>query len=162
MTSEVERFWAKVDKRSDCWLWTASVSRGGYGQFNSWLDGRHRLWRAHRYAYEQIVGPIPDGLTLDHLCHTYDRACPGGTTCAHRRCVNPAHLEPVPSVVNKMRGLSIPALRGRQTECLNGHPLTAENTYQPPKRPAARYCRTCQRIRNRETYYRKIGGQGVA
>jgi len=58
-----QRFWAKVQKTSTCWLWTASIS-DGYGQF--WFDGR--MIYAHRWAYEAVYGPIPAGLTIDHLC----------------------------------------------------------------------------------------------
>ena len=71
-----ERFWSKVDKSDDCWLWTA-YTESGYGRF--WLGGGKRVM-AHRYSYEQLVGPIPDGYDLDHK-----------TTCP-RTCVNPAHL----------------------------------------------------------------------
>lgn len=73
----IERFWAKVDKQTDggCWQWTASLNRGGYGQFRS--DGR--ILRAHRVAWELTVGSIPENLMLDHVCF-------------NKACVNPAHL----------------------------------------------------------------------
>lgn len=72
-----QRFWAKVQKTDDCWLWTASVlkKRGGYGQFN---DGSTMV-RAHRFSWELAHGPIPTGLDIDHVCRV-------------RRCVNPDHL----------------------------------------------------------------------
>lgn len=69
------RFWPKVDKTATCWLWTASVFENGYGLFH--LDDRNL--KAHRYAYELLVGPIPDGLEVRH-------------TCDVARCVNPEHL----------------------------------------------------------------------
>ncbi len=74
-----DRFWAKVDKTSDCWLWTGSVNNKGYGTFGG---GRHDQDRgyAHRRSYELLVGLIPDGMGLDHR-----------TTCP-KRCVNPEHL----------------------------------------------------------------------
>jgi hypothetical protein len=81
MTTNVpieKRFWQKVDKSGDCWLWTASRSRRGYGQF--WNGSSSQL--AHRVAYEYVVGPIPAGASLDHKCHTL-------------ACVNPNHLRPV-------------------------------------------------------------------
>lgn len=74
------RFFTFVD-RSDsagCWPWRGSLSASGYGRF--WAAGRAH--RAHRYAYQVLVGPVRFGLELDHLC-------------ARRDCVNPAHLEPV-------------------------------------------------------------------
>lgn len=72
-----ERFWEKVDKSGDCWIWTASVLKTGYGCIR--ID--KRTIRAHRIAYELANGPVPDGLLLRH-------------TCDNRRCVNPAHLVP--------------------------------------------------------------------
>lgn len=73
-----------------CWLWTASLTHNGYGKF--WVDGA--VVRAHRWIYEQLVGPIPDGLHLDHV---HERGC------RSRRCVNPAHLEPVTNEENQRR-----------------------------------------------------------
>lgn len=74
-----ERFWAKVDKTGDCWVWTAHLFHDGYGQFATKTKGVTRTWRAHRIAYEWAYGPIPDGMLVDHRCH-------------NRRCVNPDHL----------------------------------------------------------------------
>jgi hypothetical protein len=73
-----QRFWEKVSKTETCWIWTAAVNGAGYGIFRN--DSRN--WRAHRVAYELLVGPIPPGMPLDHMCHT-------------RACVNPVHLQPV-------------------------------------------------------------------
>lgn len=71
-----ERFWSKVDKSGDCWLWTAAVvANRGYGLFS--VAGRLKL--AHRFSYEIFNGPIPEGMQVDHRCHV-------------RRCVNPFHL----------------------------------------------------------------------
>src|SRR6187399_713640 len=58
------RFWSKVNKTAECWLWTGALDHYGYGAFH--FDGNAR--RAHRLAYAWLVGPIPSGLTLDHLC----------------------------------------------------------------------------------------------
>jgi hypothetical protein len=85
---------------SGCLLWTGKINRHGYGVVM--VDGK-RLG-VHRVMYEMFVGPIPDGLELDHLCHTRDLGCLGGKTCLHRRCASPAHLEPVTTRENVLRG----------------------------------------------------------
>ena len=115
-----ERFWAKVDKSDPggCWLWTSAITPDGYGQFWS---GEERVY-AHRWAYEHFVGPIPPGLTIDHV---RDRGC------RHRHCVNFLdHLEPVTYGENIRRG-DLPdilrTLRAQQIHCKNGHPLSGDN-----------------------------------
>ena len=82
-----ERFWEKVDVGHPlgCWLWTGALTRD-YGSF--WLDGNQRP--AHRYSYELLRGPIPDGLQMDHLCRV-------------KHCVNPDHLDPVTPATNLRR-----------------------------------------------------------
>lgn len=75
-----QRFWAKVERTETCWLWTGNKTHDGYGQF--FLNQSRRHEYAHRFAYEMLVGPIPEGLKLDHR-HT----CP-------KACVNPEHLKP--------------------------------------------------------------------
>lgn len=98
-----ERFWSYTDKAgpTDCWLWTGPMFVTGYGQLG--FEGSPRY--AHRVSYEVNVGPIPDGLVIDHTCHNADPDCPGGV-CVHHRCVNPAHLEPVTSEENVRRGFA--------------------------------------------------------
>lgn len=87
------RFMGKIVVRiNGCWHMPPS-HKDGYVMFS--LAGKYHL--AHRLSYEHFVGPIPGGLVLDHVCHTDDPSCPGGLPCLHRRCVNPAHLEPVTS-----------------------------------------------------------------
>lgn len=128
-----ERFWAKVDKSDGCWVWTAGISSGGYGSF--WLDGKNR--RAHRVAYELTVGPVPQGLQLDHLCR-------------NRRCVRPDHLEPVTCGENIRRG-DTGKNSGRhnatKTHCPQGHPYEGGN---PIVSEGRRRCRECGRIRSRD------------
>lgn len=120
------RFWEKVGHgENGCWEWQAFVSRFGYGWFR--FKGRMRV--AHRFAYEDIHGSIPEGLTLDHLCR-------------NRKYVNPAHLEPVTLSVNILRGISPSALNLRKTHCLRGHAFTKENTYIHPSN-GGRHCRAC-------------------
>jgi len=79
-----ERFWEKVERRgdADCWLWRATTAWGGYGVFHV---SATRSQMAHRFAYEDLVGPIPEGLDLHHTCHTDE--CTLGVECPHRRCV---------------------------------------------------------------------------
>ena len=121
----VQRFWSKIEFTDTCWLWTAGLFANGYGAFRS---GTKHV-KAHRYAYEFCVGPIPEGLTIDHLCRT-------------RSCVLSDHLEPVTHQVNILRGEGIAARHARQTHCKRGHEFTPENTYINAKR---RFCRRCLR-----------------
>jgi hypothetical protein len=87
---ETERFARRVEKLDGCWIWTGATVANGYGVMHVWRDGRNTSIRAHRFAYELLVGAIPDGHQLDHLCGV-------------RRCVNPAHLEPVTARENVRR-----------------------------------------------------------
>ncbi len=131
----IDRFTEKhVNTPSGCWLWTAAVNEFGYGWFTL---NRTQHTGAHRWSYEYYVGPIPHGLTLDHLCHTNDTSCSGGVTCQHRRCVNPAHLEPVTTGENQRRGV-----RATAPQCTNGHDYTVDNTYHRPN--GGRGCRRCR------------------
>jgi hypothetical protein len=129
-----------------CWLWDGQVDREGYGRFK--VSGRRRA--AHRVAYELMIGPIGSGLEIDHVCHTRDETCDGGSACLHRRCVNPEHLEAVPGVVNNARSGSLTAINARKTHCKWGHEFTPENTYWCTRRygkyQPSRRCRECRRL----------------
>jgi len=139
--TSLERFLAKVDKQPNgCWHWTATISDAGYGRFR--VDGTSL--RAHRFAYQLFVGPIPQGLHIDHVCHGLDAACAGGRTCMHRRCVNPEHLEAVTQRENLLRGLTSPARNAAKTHCVNGHPFNEVNTRFSG---GGRRCRSCERER---------------
>ena len=118
------------EPNSGCWLWSAATFRGGYGL--AWKDGKNKL--AHRVVYEAIVGPIPDGLTLDHKCRV-------------RCCVNPDHLEPVTFRENVLRGMSIPAQQSRQTHRLRGHELSGSNLRIETN--GSRRCKACDNVRCR-------------
>lgn len=79
MKTYKERFWARVDKSGECWLWTGSHAGQGYGQCTI---GFKKQGYAHRFSYELTHGPIPEGMVIDHMCHV-------------RLCCNPAHLRVV-------------------------------------------------------------------
>ena len=130
VTPAQDRFWRYVDKTETCWVWTASQTPHGYGQFNA---GDNRITRAHQFAYVLLVGPVPQGLELDHLCR-------------NRLCVNPAHLEPVTHAENLRRAVRA-APRGQMTHCRKGHALAGANLYESPD--GGRHCRTCRRERMR-------------
>jgi hypothetical protein len=124
-----------------CIYYTGQLMPNGYGQTTAPTSGGgYRQQSVHRLAYEMFVGQIPEGLTLDHLCHTNDLTCPGGNGCLHRRCVNPAHLEPVTRGENTSRGGN-----AIKTHCKRGHEFTPENTYMTPG--GARQCRACIPLR---------------
>jgi HNH endonuclease len=98
-----------IEDANGCWIWQGYVNDSGYGVIKI---RPHRI-RAHRASWEALVGPIPDGLEIDHLCRV-------------RRCVNPEHLEPVPHRVNALRGMAPAVVVHRTGICRNGH--TRRNT----------------------------------
>lgn len=136
----MRRFLGKVDRLpcGGCWLWSAATNDAGYGL----IHWRRRSYLAHRFAYENLVGDIPDGLELDHLCRV-------------RNCVNPAHLEAVTRQVNALRGLSPSGIHARKTHCHRGHEFTNENTSIRPN--GARRCLTCHRENERARHQRRRG-----
>jgi hypothetical protein len=117
-----------------CWTYTGYVKPDGYGR--AWHAGR--MVYPHRAVYEVLVGPIPAGLQLDHLCR-------------NRACYNPAHLEPVTQTENARRGIRGEQLRS-QTHCVAGHLYDEDNTYVTPD--GRRNCRTCRRAADRRHYWR--------
>jgi hypothetical protein len=122
------RFWAKVDKSGECWLWTGALTAAGYGSF--WTGGAKVFALAHRVAVLLTTGELPLHLEVDHLCRV-------------RRCVRPDHLELVKHQTNVLRGTAPGAMNARKTHCQNGHEFQPETTYVPPSRPNARYCMLC-------------------
>jgi HNH endonuclease len=129
-----ERLASKVRiDESDCWTWTASRIRGGYG--NVGWEGQVRV--AHRVIYKLLVGPIPEGLEIDHLCR-------------NRACCNPAHLEPVTHQENVRRGdrWAMGNHERSKTHCPQGHPYDEVNTGHS-KKNGSRWCRACARERER-------------
>lgn len=132
-----ERFMKHVEMvtESGCWLWIGSVDRGGYGTFRI---EKSKAVRAHRFSYEWLREPIPDGLTIDHLCRV-------------KCCVNPWHMEPVTLRENILRSDGVSALSARKTHCDYGHPFDDGNTYRGQK--GKRYCRACKRRRHSSQHY---------
>ena len=137
------RFWRKVNKngpvpesRPDlgpCWLWLGGVTRDGYGK----TGNPTRL--AHRVAYELVVGPIPEGLQIDHLCR-------------ERKCQRPTHMEPVTARENQRRSRSVSGVNMAKTHCDAGHELSGGNLYVFPEgSPSAgrRACRECMKRNSR-------------
>lgn len=136
-------FWSKVDKfgPGGCWIWTGERKPAGYGVFSR---NRYGKKFAHRHSYELLVGPIPEGLEVDHLCRVTS-------------CVNPDHLEPVTPAENRRRAAVLRKgetrnFYGRQPRalmpaCRRGHPFDEENTAYYPD--GKRRCRACHRENER-------------
>lgn len=125
---QLSRFWSKISRAGsdECWPWLRSKSKG-YGRF--WLDGG--LKSAHILSYELLVGPVPDGLVLDH-------------TCRNRACVNPAHLRPVTRLINVHENSDAVCFwKGQQTHCIRGHELSGNNL---KIKGNGRNCRECARL----------------
>lgn len=125
-TPVLERLVASIVLAPDgCWEWNGCLDKDGYGR----LRVGSRTIGAHRAAYEISVGPVPEGLCIDHLCR-------------NRKCINPAHLEPVTKRENTLRGVSPVAVRAKKNHCKRGHPLSGANLYRMPN--GGRACKACR------------------
>lgn len=142
----MEALWPRImaEPNTGCWLWIGTTDKLGYGRL--WWEGRPSL--AHRVVYNAAKAPIPNGLSLDHLCR-------------NPTCVNPDHLEPVTHKVNVLRGEGFGAKNKRKMHCDNGHPFTEVNTIERTDGSGWRACRTCRNAANAAYHQRKIAAQGI-
>lgn len=123
------------EAESGCWEWFHYIESSGYAKL--WVDRRAVM--AHRFSYEFHIGPIPDGLEIDHLCRV-------------RHCVNPWHLEPVTTAENIRRMVAHrEPYQHRRDACPNGHPYDDENTIHTA---TGRACAICKADANRAYYER--------
>lgn len=139
----VDRFADKIALTdTGCLEWLGGTNGVGYGQFYRGMARRGDTGKtyAHRWSYEYHVGPIPEGLYLDHLCR-------------NRACVNPAHLEPVTNRENLLRGQTTTAENSGKTHCPAGHEYAGQNLYTHPTK-GYRQCRECNRLRCAARYRR--------
>ena len=110
-----------------CWVWQRCLTEKGYAKAN--VPGFGKNTRVHRASYEVYVGPIPEGLTIDHLCRV-------------KSCVNPAHLEPVTALENTLRAKGWNGEFSREPgKCLRGHDESERNAHGN--------CRACARMRGK-------------
>jgi hypothetical protein len=123
-----------------CIIFIGPSSADGYARWKP-RPGANTVY-AHVYSYELAVGEIPEGMQVDHKCHTEDTACPGGQDCPHRRCVNPAHLELVTPSENTLRQRHANRLK---SVCPKGHELAGDNVVVWSD--GKRRCRTCLKSR---------------
>jgi len=128
-----DRILSKVipDRATGCLSWTAAKDSDGYAI----LQVSGIAARAHRVAYELVIGGLVSGLSLDHVCR-------------NRGCINPFHLEQVTNKENILRGNGLAARNARKTHCKNGHALSGDNMRY--NRAGSRICRTCAREYQRE------------
>lgn len=122
---EWTRFWQNVEINDGCWYWRGTITTFGYGTFRlAGVNGKQI--KPHRKVYEDLVGPIPEGMHLDHLCR-------------NPACVRPDHLEPVTCQTNILRGHSWQARHAAKDRCLRGHEFVQRGSTR------WRSCRICDR-----------------
>lgn len=134
-----------------CIHYSGHIADDGYGK----VKGAERMEYAHRAAYEYFVGPIPEGMTIDHECHNRDESCAGGPNCLHRRCVNWEHLAPKLMGENLRSSSNTAAsVNAAKTHCVHGHEFTEANTHRPKQ--GGRVCLECNRERCRAAHAKRM------
>lgn len=131
----LDRLMGRIEARGSCWQWIGRLDVGGYGV--GWVHDETQKGlsrKAHRLVWETLVGPIPTGLTLDHLCR-------------NRACVNPMHLDPVSQRTNILRGEGLAARNALKVACPKGHPYDESNTRL--EYGGRRVCIECARAKGR-------------
>lgn len=143
-----------TDPETGCKIWNGARLKGyGVVRINK------QMYRTHRLAWEAVNGPVPDGLELDHLCHTKAR-CDRGHDCPHRPCWNPEHLEPITHAANILRGDSPWAKNARKTHCIRGHEFVEHLTVRTAR--GGRSCFLCRAQRNSDRSQQKAAAKTLA
>jgi hypothetical protein len=128
-----------VVSENGCHIWCGYKDKKGYGR----VQFKGRVQFAHRARYIREVGPIPEGMDLDHFA------------CETPACCNPAHVRPVTRRENVLRGRGITAMQAARTHCPQGHPYSGDNLRVLPTQGNARYCRACARQHANNSYAKK-------
>jgi len=132
--SPFDRIKARITAKGECWIWPGADSGNGYGR----ISVRGRTKATHIVVYEQLKGPIPKGMVLDH-------------TCLNRLCCNPNHLDPKTPLSNTLIGNGPTAHNARKKECKRGHPLEGENLIKRVRNGRVhRECRECKNMRRQK------------
>lgn len=134
------RLLSRIKHVGDCWVWTGKVNHEGYARIR--VLGHSAKWAIHRASYEVFIGPIPDDLTIDHLCR-------------NPSCINPAHLEPVTMETNIRRGFGIGMRYAARDQCCKGHPFVEGSYNIAPNGIGGffRRCLICRREKEKQRYY---------
>lgn len=125
------------EPNTGCWIWFGDSVKGGYGR--SSVASKKKL--AHRLSYETFIGPIPEGLTIDHLCN-------------NTSCINPQHLQPKTQKDNTLSSkINIATINKAKTHCPKGHEYNIVNTFV--HKDGRRDCRTCRNASSLARYHQK-------
>lgn len=120
----MRRLWERIKADCGCWEWQGALNNKGYGV----IGDNYKVVYVHRVAFEQVFGPIPHGMELDHLCR-------------NTKCANPYHMDVVTHRTNILRGTSPMSVQARATHCMWGHELIGD-AFWTDKR-GRRHCLTC-------------------